>query len=162
MAALYMLAAVNPSWAASSVTLETKVTQYFQHNFSDDSASGPYSLESGTLPPGVVMNLYGVIDNPTQVGVYTFTIRGFDENGDDKTVTYTVVVKALNENIAHDAVVQGDSSTLAIYDFWKNVTLGDVNADILNIKSISNPRVTISAGRRGLPSYLEMSSSSIP
>ncbi len=140
----------------TSVNLDTKVTKYFQHNFSNDFASGPYSLVSGDLPPGVVMNLYGIIDNPTQTGVFTFAISGLDENGDAKTVTYTVTVMPLDENVAHDAVVHGDQNSLAIYDFWQHVTLGDVNADILNIKSISNPRVTISAGRRGLPSYFEM------
>lgn len=47
----------------TSVNLDTKVTKYFQHNFSNDFASGPYSLVSGDLPPGVVMNLYGIIDS---------------------------------------------------------------------------------------------------
>ncbi|KAB2680044.1 autotransporter domain-containing protein [Brucella tritici] len=157
MAVLYMLAAVNPGWAAS-VSLETKVNQYFQHNFSDDFASGPYSLESGTLPPGVVMNLSGIIDNPTQVGVYIFTVRGFDENGDDMTVTYTVTVKPLNEIVAHDAVVSLDGNTMGLYpyayDFWQHVNSGDMAPDQIVIKSVSDSRATISPGSGIRPVYL--------
>jgi len=157
MAALYMFAAVNPGWAAS-VSLETKVNQYFQHNFSDDFAAGPYSLKSGTLPPGVVMNLSGIIDNPTQVGVYIFTVRGFDENGDDMTVTYTVTVKPLNEIVAHDAVVSLDGNTMGLYpyayDFWQHVKSRDMAPDQIVIKSVSDSRATISPGSGIRPVYL--------
>lgn len=157
MAVLFMLAAVNPGWAAS-VSLETKVNQYFQHNFSDDFSAGPYSLESGTLPPGVVMNLSGIIDNPTQVGVYIFTVRGFDENGDDMTVTYTVTVKPLNEIVAHDAVISLDGNTMGLYpyayDFWQHVNSGDMAPDQIVIKSVSDSRATISPGSGIRPVYL--------
>lgn len=156
MAALYMLAAVNPGWAASAVTLEAKVTQYFQHNFSDDFAAGPYSLESGTLPPGVVMNLSGIIDNPTQVGVYTFTIRGFDTNGDEDRVTYTIRVNPLDPIVVHDAQVSlGTSGNYTyIYDFWQHVNAGDMAASQIVIKSVSDPRATISPGSGVRPVYL--------
>ena len=156
MAALYMLAAVNPSWSASAVNLEAKVTQYFQHNFSDDFAAGPYSLESGTLPPGLVMNLSGVIDNPTQVGVYTFTIRGFDENGDEDRVTYTIRVNPLDPIVAHDAQVSlGTSGDYTyIYDLWQHVNAGDMAASQIVIKSVSDSRATISPGSGVRPVYL--------
>ncbi|NKW11349.1 hypothetical protein HGG76_27520 [Ochrobactrum tritici] len=95
------------SLMGTSVNLETKLTQHnetFQHYFSEDIAAGPYSLESGTLPPGVVMNLHSVIGHPTSVGVYTFTITGFDLNGNVDRVTYTVRVLPWDPNVAHDAV----------------------------------------------------------
>ncbi|WP_139975184.1 autotransporter domain-containing protein [Ochrobactrum sp. CGA5] len=156
MVTLYMLAAVNPGWAASAVTLEAKVSQYFQHNFADDFAAGPYSLESGTLPPGLVMNLSGVIDNPTQVGVYTFTIRGFDLNGDEDRVTYTIRVNPLDPIVAHDAQASlGTSGNYTyIYDFWQHVNAGDMAASQIVIKSVSDSRATISPSSGFRPVYL--------
>ncbi len=159
MATLYMFANVNPGWAATAVTLETKLTQYnetFKHNFSEDIAAGPYSLESGTLPPGVVMNLNSVIGYPTEVGVYTFTITGFDLNGDDDRVTYTVRVLPWDPIVAHDAVVSGTSLDFVTFYFWDHVTVGDVFANKIVIKSISDSRATFEEVSYGRVSYVHI------
>lgn len=79
-----------------SMTVRTKRGTAVTTN-SPSSTAGPidtYTVQSGSLPPGISLNSStgDLTGTPTTNGTYTFTIRGTNDGGttDTSTVTYTV------------------------------------------------------------------------
>nr|WP_313011741.1 Ig domain-containing protein [Brucella intermedia] len=142
-----------------NMSLDAPIGGAFSQKLSASGGTAPYTYKvtSGALPDGLAISGDEITGTPTVDGTFNFDVMATDANGATGTKSYSMVVKAVKANVANDAVVAIISSG-AVYtyahDFWQHVTDGDVYADQLNIKSISDSRVTIGEGSRPRPSYL--------
>ncbi len=142
-----------------SMSFDAPVGGAFSQKLTASGGTAPYSyrVTSGALPDGLAISGDEITGTPTVDGTYNFDVTATDANGATGTRSYSMVVKAVKANVANDAVVAVTSSGAAYtyaFDFWSHVTDGDVYAEQLNIKSISDSRLTIDAGSRPRPSYL--------
>jgi large repetitive protein len=82
--------------ALPSLAATGKVGVNYYGNLAGTTPSGSYtfSLESGTLPPGVVLdNLFAaLVGKPAAAGTYTFTLKATRSNGCTGTRSYTVTI----------------------------------------------------------------------
>lgn len=142
-----------------SMSLDAPVGGAVSQKLTASGGTAPYTYKvtSGALPDGLTISGDEIVGTPTVEGIFSFDVMATDANGATGTRSYSMVVKAVKANVANDAVVAVTSSGAVFtyaYDFWQHVTDGDVFADQLNIKSISDSRVTIGEGSRPRPSYL--------
>jgi hypothetical protein len=77
------------------------------------SASYTFTVESGTLPPGLTINnLFGQLSGkPTTAGTFNFTLKATRSNGCTGTRAYTVVVSSAGAALARLADYDGDGKS---------------------------------------------------
>lgn len=111
-----------------------------------------YSLVSGSLPDGMVLNistgeLTGPVSSDAEVKDYTFTIQVQDGNGATGTATYTIKVKERNVTVTHKQVETPAGSTPTNVDLTKGATGGPfVAADIVSVEPPNAGTVSIVNG----------------
>jgi uncharacterized repeat protein (TIGR02543 family) len=71
-----------------------------------------WTLESGTLPPGLSLSTRGVLSGtPTEGGTYTFTVQVMDASGVPVKETLSMVVESINP---HERLVSWNGTTNAV------------------------------------------------
>jgi len=95
-----------------------KVGVNYYGNLAATTPSGSYtfSLDNGTLPPGLALdNLFGALTGkPTAAGSYTFTLKATRNNGCTGTREYTVTVSSnamMSAALARTADYDGDGQS---------------------------------------------------
>lgn len=98
-----------------------------------------YSIASGALPAGLVLNvstgeLNGTLDAGTE-GSYTFTIQATDTNGDTGTASYTLVVAEREIAVTDKEVTVPSGATPTNVNLETGATGGPfVSADIVSVE----------------------------
>jgi hypothetical protein len=87
----------------------------YSGNLAATTPSGSYtfSVESGSLPPGLTINnLFGQLSGkPAAAGVFTFTLKATRSNGCTGTREYTVVISSAQAALARVADYDGDGKS---------------------------------------------------
>jgi hypothetical protein len=93
-----------------------KVGVNYSGNLAATTPSGSYtfSVESGSLPPGLTINnLFGQLSGkPAAAGTYTFTLKATRSNGCTGTREYTVVISSAQAALARVADYDGDGKSI--------------------------------------------------
>jgi ligand-binding sensor domain-containing protein len=102
-----------PAITLPSLPATGKVGVSYNGNLAATTPSGSYSfsLESGTLPPGLTINsLFGaLLGKPTAAGVYNFTLKATRNNGCSGTRSYTIAISAALQAALRDFDGDGKS-----------------------------------------------------
>ncbi len=82
----------------------------FNGTLMTNSGAAPYVflLSTGSLPPGVVLNMNGTLaGRPTTAGTYNFVVRAFDANGQAAQIPVTIRVQAGGLTLAKSGLANG-------------------------------------------------------
>lgn len=142
--------------------LTGKVGQLFENEFAATGGVAPYTFTvmSG-LPDGLTFKDGKIEGTPTAEGSSFVFVRVVDSEGTIGTGLFNLTIAAADAilpNVANDAQISvqrgGNVTHTFAHDFFAHVVDGDVYAEQLNIKSVSDPRVQLSGQLRPHPTYI--------